>query len=688
MHTPDTREWLLTNGLGSFASGTICDARTRTYHGWLIAALDPPQQRTLLLSHLDASLEIDGQVFALGTNFWAGGTIEPHGYEWLQHFDLEPVPTWVWSLEQADRCWQLTRQIMMPYGLTEPEVPTDDILGNAAVQIVNRVFIHYTYTGSDAAILRLRPIVGDRSFHHQQQAEPDLDFAQLVVTQQLLLQANHAGQVGTPWQLRWTHGFYKPDKVWYRNYHYPEEKLRGLYDYEDLFSPGYLSTVLQPGESLTLEARTGWTDPNAPPLSSFDRVVQAKQQRLARCSVPFAPKTQSAPILTHRRLLNAVDQFITYRTATASPAVIAGYPWFNERVRDTLIALPGLTLVTQRFSLARQLLESLGRYCQQGLLPGTFMDDGRPLYNSLDASLWWIETLGLYLEASQDWEFVTEQYPIVKQIYKAFAAGTFYNVRVDASDGLVIWDDPTMALTWMDACVEGRPVTPRLGKPIEVNALWYSALCWASQWAKRLEAESATPNPVSLSNQVRRYTQQTEQVKSSLQKFWNGDVGYLYDVIEPDDRVDARIRPNAVLAISLSHCAFTQHQGRQILQIAHDRLLTPYGLRSLDPADRGYIGQYEGNPRQRDLAYHQGTVWSWLIGSFIRAWERFYDVSETEPLPFDWQPLLDHFNQQGCLGGFSEIFDGNFPHAPKGAIAQASTVAEVLRHWLGKGVIF
>lgn len=358
--------------------------------------------------------------------------------------------------------------------------------------------------------------------------------------------------------------------------------------------------------------------------------------------------------------------------------MIAGYHWFNDWGRDTLIALPGLALVTKRFELAKGLLRTFGRYCRHGLIPNVFPDvDDEPSYNSIDAALWWIETLGLYLEATQDWQFLAEQFPVVQQIHKAFIGGTRYNIQVDATDGLLSWDVPGVALTWMDVVIEGQPVTPRNGKAVEINALWYSALCWMSQWAERL-SQLELGEPARLAKQAQRYAQQAQQVTVSLQKFWNPQIGYLYDSIDPDDGRNSQIRPNAILALSLHHCGFSQQQGRAIVDLALARLLTPYGLRSLDPADPDYIGQYIGDSTQRDRSYHQGTVWGWLIGPFIRAWQRSYPE---EPLPFDWQPLLDHFLFDACLNSISEIFDGDWPHQPQGAIAQAWSVAEVIRHF-------
>ncbi|MEO8890548.1 MAG: amylo-alpha-1,6-glucosidase [Coleofasciculaceae cyanobacterium] len=662
----DRREWLLTNGLGSFASGTVCDARTRTYHGWLIAALEPPGERTLLLSHLDASLEVAGKLWALSTNFWYGGNIEPQGYQLLQSFGIEPVPTWVWGAQS----WQLTRQLLMPYGL---------IKGEEHSQLCNRLLIQYQYKGKESATLRLRPLIGDRNFHHQQSEHEDLQFSQLVTPNQIYLQSIRTGLVGTPWQLHWSAGNYQPEGTWYRNYYYPEENRRGLGDREDLYSPGYLTVVLNPEETLTLEAMVRCPQ-ELPPLHShsFEQAVAAEQARQDQLFDLASVKLTSKREIIWRQLLRAGDQFMVHRASIDGPTVIAGYPWFNDWGRDTLIALPGLALATGRFAEAKGLLQTFGSYCRDGLIPNTFPDaEAEPIYNSLDASLWWIETLGLYLEATQDWDFLAQQYPVVRKIYKALTAGTLFKIRVDAADGLLTWEAPNVALTWMDAVIDGLPMTPRQGKPVEINALWYSALCWTTQWTKKL-LENPGVDRARLLQQGQRYEHLCQQVKSSLQKFWNPECSYFYDTIEPNDRLDARIRPNAVIALSLHHCGFPESQARQVCLVARDRLLTPYGLRSLDPADPDYFGYYGGNRFYRDRAYHQGTVWSWLIGPFIRAWKRFYD---DVPLPCDLAPLLAHFHSSACIGSVSEIFDGDPPYLPQGAIAQAWSVAELIRHF-------
>jgi len=670
----DTREWLLTNGLGGFASGTVSDARTRTYHGLLIAAIAPPGERTLLLAQVDAVLMVGGRTYELSTNYWQDGEISPRGDRWLRSFSIDPLPTWVWGGSN----WQLTRQILMPHAYSGNEKLVDH-----AIERQNRVLVHYRLEGENPARLTLLPLIGDRNFHSQQRYDSQQHFSQVVEPQRVIFQSHHQQQSGIPWQLSWSQGTYQPDSHWYWDYLYPEETQRGLSDREDLYNPGKLIVLLEANDTVTLEASVRGADGSAPLPPTRKTFAELQQRDIVQFSRTFeaAIARYPDPPAAYSRLLRASDQFIAYRASIQGPTIIAGYPWFGDWGRDALIALPGLALTPQRYDLARSLLHTFGQYCHQGLIPNTFPDEegATPLYNSLDATLWWIETLGLYLEATQDWEFLVQQYPIVQQIYKAFTMGTIFNIRVDALDGLLSWEAPGYALTWMDAVVSQTPITPRQGKAVEINALWYSALCWAEKWAHHLQTHNlATEALGNVENQARRYAQQAEKVKAGLQSFWNPETGYFHDVIKPDDQRSPEIRPNAVIALSLAHCGFEPEQGQQVLELACDRLLTPYGLRSLAPENTFYLGRYGGGVWERDHAYHQGTIWSWLIGPFIRAWTRFYP---NEPLPWTADVMLDHLEHEACLGSISEIFDGDSPHAPRGAIAQAWSVAELLRHW-------
>lgn len=664
---PDQREWLLTNGLGSLSSGTICDAHTRTYHGLLMAALDPPLRRTLLLSRLEAILETEGEVIELSTNFWGSGVTSPLGFEVLDSFSLDPVPTWTWAGQTATGLpWRLTRRILMPHD--DPEERQGPLLSSCTL-------IEYRYQGERPANLMLRLLIADRDLHQQQRSEPGLFFRQTIQGQQVLFQSYRLQTPGTPWVLRWSKGRYTADGFWYWKLHYPRETERGLRDQEDLYSPGYLSVRLVPDEALTLEAVAPVAARATPEAWLLSGELPNFEQMLAREAARLEEIFGDLPLwqdCTGRTLLKASDQFLVYRRSVEGPTMIAGYPWFEDWGRHMLVSLPGLTLSTGRYPLARQLLRTCALYCQDGIVPNFLsVSDGEPSYNSIDASLWWLEALGLYLSQTQDWEFLAEQFATVRQILKGYMLGTRYGIHTDPADQLVSWDAPGEAITWMDAVVDGKAITPRMGKPVEINALWYSALCWATDWATHLDNSSLAT----------QYSRRAEQARASMQRFWNPDSGYLYDRLGFDGTPDATIRPNAILALSLHHCAFEGVQARRVLALARSRLLTPMGLRSLDPQHPAYVGHYRGGPKQRDSIYHQGTVWSWLIGPFARAWQRFYPEA---PLPVDLKPLLAHLTQEACLGSISEIFDGDDPHTAQGTVAQAWSVAELLRLLLAK----
>ncbi|MGB3615470.1 MAG: glycogen debranching enzyme N-terminal domain-containing protein, partial [Elainellaceae cyanobacterium] len=383
MDSLDTREWLLTNGLGSYANGTISDAHTRIYHGWLVAARQPPVQRRLLLARIDASLDNGRQRYDLGTNYWEGGKISPTGYRLLQSFQRYPTPTWTWG----GRDWSLTRRLLMPYAWHQ-QCASDAVAGNSCTIGRQRLLVQYRYQGDTTATLNLRPLIADRSLHYQQSAADDLRFSQIVGDRQVMLQAIRPQQAGTTWTLRWTDGSYYPEGVWYWNYHYPEETKRGLGDREDLYSPGYLVVSLEPGAGVTLEASLD--DGSAPLLSehSFEDALDAEASRLRRYWQQVQPLRQStipsqrsgfptaatkalsaaeaklvdssgsSNVTALQRLLQAGDQFVVYRQSVASPTLLAGYPWFGDWGRDALIALPGLTLTTGRFELAKGMLQT------------------------------------------------------------------------------------------------------------------------------------------------------------------------------------------------------------------------------------------------------------------------------------------------------------------------------------------
>ena len=393
--------------------------------------------------------------------------------------------------------------------------------------------------------------------------------------------------------------------------------------------------------------------------------MKAASQRLTAA----LPKTAPAWI---RSLAQASDQFIVRRgTARDAFSIIAGYPWFTDWGRDTMIALPGLATSLRRYEVAAGILRSYAGFVDRGMLPNCFPDAGAtPQYNTADATLWMFRALDDYLNAQSDPELVQLMFPILMRIIRAHAGGTRYGIRVDPVDGLLYAGEPGTQLTWMDAKHGDCVVTPRIGKPVEINALWLNALDVVVRLATSLRNISEKSYCQSL----------LTHASSSFGRFWNEPRACLYDVLDcPDGLPDARIRPNQLLAVSLPYCVLTTSQRRAVVECCGRELLTSHGLRSLSPNEPGYIGVYQGDPGQRDAAYHMGTVWAWLLGPFALAHYRvFGDVRLAQSF---LEPIAQHMHG-GCLGNVSEIFDGDAPHSARGCFAQAWSVAEILRAWI------
>jgi len=468
-------------------------------------------------------------------------------------------------------------------------------------------------------------------------------------------------------------GSFDPSPDWYRNFHYREEASRGFDADADLYCPGLFRTNLRQGESATLavscEASSVLSAPGA-----ADSLLAAESER-QRALLGEAGVREGQ--LALQQLVLAADQFVvagspaaTSGASTLRPTIIAGYPWFNDWGRDTMIAIPGLLLATGRGDIAAAILRSFALYIRDGLIPNNFPDRGQePAYNTADASLWFILAIRSYAQATDDRSLVDELLPAVRSIVDAHIAGTTHGVGVDLTDGLLVASEPGSQLTWMDAKVGDQVVTPRAGKPVEVNALWYNALRAVAPWCRdRGDALAAT-----------NYDKLSEQCRDSfVTRFTRPGASYLADVVDGPNGDDWSLRPNQLFAVALPEPLVDGELARAVVDSCARSLLTSFGLRSLGPDEPGYIGTYEGGPAQRDAAYHQGTVWAWLIGPFIDAHLRVYGDARAARRML--APLIDHLADAG-LGSISEIFDGESPHAARGCIAQAWSVAEVLRIW-------
>ncbi len=629
-----SREWLVTNGIGGYASGTVAGLLTRRYHGLLIAALKPPLGRTLLVTKLDETAIYDGRTYPLHTNRWASGAVAPTGFRYLERFHLEGT-TPVWTFACADAL--LEKRVWMQHDANTTYIRYDLRRGSAPLTLQAKALVNYrVHHGATHA------------GNWQMQVDSTPHGLQVL-----------AFDAAIPFYLLSDRAEVTPHHEWYRDFFLSLEDHRGLDAQEDHLHVGTFRATLQPGESLTLVASTD-ASPSLDGTSAY-----AERQGYEQTLIRQSGHTEAPAWLQH--LVLAADQFIVRRPLPDEPqgrTIIAGYPWFGDWGRDTMISLPGLTLTTGRHEVARCILRTFARFVDQGMLPNRFPEFGEtPEYNTVDATLWYFEAIRAYHAATRDDRLLRELFPVLQEIIHWHQQGTRYNIHVDPADSLVYAGEPGVQLTWMDAKVGDWVVTPRIGKPVEISALWYNALRIMAGFAHRLG------HPAEI------YDAAADQIQAGFARFWNQEAGYCYDVLDGPDGHDASLRPNQLLAVSLPHSPLAEWQQRAVVDVCARRLLTSHGLRSLGPDEPAYVGHYSGDQYERDGAYHQGTVWSWLIGPFVRAHLRVYrDPGLARSF---LQPLIHHLADHG-VGSISEIFDGDPPFTPRGCIAQAWSVAEAL----------
>ena len=637
------REWLVTNGIGGYASGTIANTLTRRYHGLLMAALKPPLGRTLLLAKLDETAEYDGvypdsgRLYPLYTNRWEDGTFEGNGHHFLNRFHLEgTTPVWTYAVANA----LLEKRIWMQPG-------------------ANTTYVQYRLTRATGPLgLTIKALANYRDYHSTTIVNDWFPTIEDVAKGLRITMFDGA----RPFYLFSDRAALTPQFDWYEDFFLSVEDFRGQRDVsEDHLYLAQLQVTLRPGESFAIIAST---EPS-PTLDS--EAAYATRRAYEGALLERAGGDLPAPL---QQLVLAADQFVVSRPTAADPngkSIIAGYHWFSDWGRDTMIALPGLTLATGRPEIAASILRTYAQFVDQGMLPNRFPDAGEtPEYNTVDATLWFFEAVRAYLDATGDMVLLRELFPILADIVAWHIKGTRYAIRMDAADGLIHAGEAGVQLTWMDAKVDDWVVTPRIGKPVEINALWYNALRSMEEFAAAL-GEDPT-----------RYSELADQARTGFDRFWNAPLGYCYDVLDSSGGPDGSLRPNQLLAVALPHSPLAAEQQRSVVDACARHLLTAYGLRSLSPDDKAYIGRYGGDRRKRDGAYHQGTVWGWLIGPFVAAHLRVY--GDKAAARGYLTPLLQSLVDHG-VGSLSEIFEGDAPFAPRGCIAQAWSVGEVLRVW-------
>lgn len=630
------KEWLLTNGLGGFASSTIIGENTRRYHGLLLVSLDPPVDRRLLVAKLDEDLYVNKVRYVLGTNRVRNGYAQ-EGYRYLLNFQRHPFPTYIYQIDGIF----LIKTIIMIHG-------------------ENTTVVHYRVINPFQKKLSLYifPLVNCRDYHHITQ-ENDWPFHQEFISNR---QVEIAPYSGAPHVYMATdHAEYVQSPSWYKGMYYYMEEYRGLPCFEDHFIPGYFTLHSQTSEEFSITFSTS-------EIAGFDYEHLEKKERERRNALLELAGHSDDFV---QKLVLAADDFIVERASTGKKSIIAGYPWFNDWGRDAMIAFPGLTLCTRRFQDAREILATFSAYTKEGLVPNMFTGPGEePLYNTVDASLWYFYAIQKYLAYTKDYPFIKEHlWETMRDVIHYYKIGTRYGIAMD-DDGLIIAGTPGLQLTWMDAKVGDWVVTPRQGKPVEINALWYNALMFMSELTGIFDKKD-------------EYSELAEQVRQNfLLLFWNEEKQCLYDVVDGAEK-DGCVRPNQIIAVSLPYSALPQKLAQAVVERVFDELYAVYGFRSLSPQEQQFQGHYGGDQYYRDGAYHQGTAWSWLLGHFVTAYRKAFNYSPESLLTVRLllAPMRDHLRDHG-IGTISEIFDGEYPFTPRGCFAQAWGVAEVLRCYL------
>ena len=636
------REWLVTNGIGGYASSTLSGANTRRYHGLLVPAFSPPLGRAVLLSKVEEEVRVEDQLYQLSANKYPS-VVQPQGFRHLNYYSSRPVPCFTYIFHEETVV--LEKRVWMAHGK-------------------NTVYLQYTLIKAPEPVrLGIVPLLAYKDYHSEQHRWDGF----LGVTT-----AEGEGKVqflayptAHPLHMEMPPNFaFSEHSGWFFNFEHPREQERGLDSTEDLFCPGRFDGLLSPGQTVTFVATV-----ETEPATEADGALKAEEARqhklLARTDVSCADQLYETLVL-------AADQFVIEKSDRVPRAtILAGYPWFADWGRDTMIALPGLCLTTGRFDLARDILSSFAEAVHNGLLPNRFSDNGGGAeYNTVDASLWFFHAVYAYAEASGDWEFAqNEMLPVLQKMLQSHIEGTDYRIGVDPADGLLHAGEPGVQLTWMDAKVGDWVVTPRIGKPVEINALWHNALCVTSKLAERAGQTDFAAD----------CSRRADLVKTSFgAAFWNPAANCLFDVIGGDGHPDASLRPNQIFAVSLPFPVIEGEQAKSVVEAVAEHLLTPFGLRTLAPGSPEYRPVYgPGDPTFRDGAYHQGTVWPWLLGAFADAHLQVYgDKAKTRTL---LKSLLCGGLTEYGVGSLAEIFDGDAPHAPNGCPAQAWSVAEILR---------
>ena len=651
-------EWIITNGLGGYSSSTVLGINTRKYHGVLVAAFNPPTDRRVLLAKLDEDVRVGDSTYVLGSNEFRD-TFFPKGHKFLASFSLNPFPTYKYVANGVE----VEKVLFMPYG-KNAVIISYDVFNPHENEISVHVF----------------PLVNSRHFHSLTKVD-GLDWSFVQEHDEAKIKIQTSKPLSTLLLSASSGQYFAGKGEWIRDMYFRVDNAFGYGCFDDVFLPGKFEFKVAPKERkrFHVSAVGGEDDDEVEKIFSsllesgdVDALLDEEMQRLQGLLTRFQAIYMDVEMADWLKwLLLAADSFLVKRKSVGKKSVIAGYHWFEDWGRDSLISLPGLTLVTGRFDDARDILLTFKQYCNRGIIPNRFPDStgDKPDYNTVDASLWYLNAVLQFVKYTGDFDFVRrELWDTLRSIVDWHVKGTIYNIHVD-SDGLVAHGPQ---LTWVDASVGGQHITPRDGKAVEIQALWHNALRTMELLARRFDDNA----------KAEEYAVMAEKAKKSFnEKFWTGQRGYLCDTVKGDFR-DFSLRPNQVIAVALDFSMLDKDKSKSIVDVVWKRLWGRYGLRTLDSLDPSYVGRYDGDWARRNKAYHNGTVWAWLTGPFVTSFLKVYNYDKDKrDYAFEnfLKPLFTEEMYRAGLGTISEIFDGDEPHLPRGCISQAWSVAEPLR---------
>ncbi len=718
---PDTREWLSTNGLGGYSMGTLSGANRRRYHAVLVSALSPPHERRVVLSRLEEVLTIDGEAHELSTNYWASGVVSPTGYKFIESFTSKPCPTWVYEIDgsylikQQALLWGTDQVYIGYYWLPDPDKQIEDVQ------------------------LTCKFLVGFRDSHSEVKGSGDKTYSQFVSPKQSIIMLDNEDRRLC---LTWSEGDYESHKQWWWDFSWPVENTRGLPHTEDLYWVGSVTTRLQPEREFTIGASFGKPIESPSLQSILGDVIDRQRSLIERANLDGSQRANMMLLACDQFLVSSNDVPLHQaKEGNEELSVMEGYPWYTSSGRASMITLPGLTLATRRYDKAASILRYFADSIKSGIIASRLAGGNgasRSFIEGADVPLWWGWALYHYYKITRDLDLVEQQLPMMIETACSYLSGATTGIKVDENDGLLRCAQKDHEFSWMDAQVEGIPITPRPGKAVELNALWYSFLETIIYLRNELEikgrspgvalgqseqnpalaaaAASTVPSSPSLGGRnlepdqatactglmvdqdpISRLKDIAQRAQAAMQKFWNEERRCLYDVIEagyqPSSKRDESMRCNQLMAVSMPFRAYSKDQEKLILRAVEEDLLTPMGIRTLSPSDPSYQGIFgcgleHPDEYHRDLSRHQGTAYPWLLGQYCEALLNvFGPLPETvNRVRLSLQPLFDHVTEEDCLGSISEMFDGSRPQLPRGCPVSALSVAETMRwyRWIQK----